>query len=86
MAQVMGGWVGIGTMLSLSLCLNCESAVIVITAKVASLMVIESGSMDNGLPYGFWPQQGPQTSTWPLASTYVRDLRMVSSNSTDHEH
>ena len=80
------GWdVGIVVMFSISLLSNYESEVIIITPKVASLPITVSGSIDNGFLYEFWQQQGPQTSTWPLALTYVRDLRMVSNNNTDHE-
>lgn len=36
--------------------LNCESAVIAAIAEVTSLPFTVSGSIDHGLPLGFWPQ------------------------------
>lgn len=73
---------------SRSLFLNCVSAVINITAKVASLMFIDNGSMDNGLLHGFWwqhrpwtwplKQPEPRTSTWLQAAAKTRDICWLS--------
>jgi hypothetical protein len=51
----------------ISLFLNCASAVIDITVKVAHLLYMDSGSMDYGLPRDFWCHHRPNFSQMTLA-------------------
>lgn len=63
--------------------------------KLPSLPFIVSGSMDHGLPCGFWwqhrqrtsiwRQHRPWPSTWPLV-TWTMDIHKASGCSTDHGH
>lgn len=65
---------------------SSDSPVINTTAEVAFLSFRGSGSMDHGLPHGFWKQREPWTSTWSPVSTHTTDLSMVSGGSTDQGH
>lgn len=76
---------GLSQKSSVSLPLNCESAIIDATVE-GSLSFVVSRSTDHGLPHGIWPQCRPQTSTWPPALACAIDLDMVSCGNTGHRH
>lgn len=38
---------------------------------------IVSGSMEHGLPNGFWLQNRPQTLSWPMVSAWAVDIDMA---------
>lgn len=50
------------------------SAVVNTNARAASLPFTPSGSMDPGLPRGFWQKHGPWASTYSPASAHAKDL------------
>lgn len=56
------------------------------TAKEAFLPFTVSGSVDHGLPHGFWQQHRSQTSMWPLTAAWPMDINIASGGSTDHRH
>lgn len=80
----------------MSLFLNCASAVIGIAAKAAYLLFTICGSMDHGLPHGFWHQYrprsglpvavGPRAQTRPSDAAGIMDITMASGRSIDHRH
>ena len=80
----------------ISLFLNCASAVIDITVKVAHLLYMDSGSMDYGLLHVLCHQHRPGTGlpvvlglwtqTGPSNAAGIMDINMDSGHSTDHGH